>query len=193
MFVKPNSAIYDIGCSTGTTIQLLAQKLSTIPGIRFVGVDGSPDMIQKAKKKLGKSGHLDKCEFVTADINSSFAITDPSVVLLILTLQFSRPLYRDAFVKRIHDSLQEGCCLILIEKVLCDNSFLNRVFIDLYYEFKKRMGYSELEISQKRESLENILIPYRESENMELLRRNGFRHIETFFRWYNFSGILAVK
>jgi len=55
------------------------------------------------------------------------------------------------------------------------------------------MGYSDLEIAQKREALENVLIPYRIEENMALLKEAGFKKMEIFSRWYNFAGMVAVK
>ena len=84
-------------------------------------------------------------------------------------------------------------CLILVEKVIHPNPTLNRLFIKHYYDLKKRNGYSDLEISQKREALENVLVPYNVEENMKMLKRCGFSTTEVFFRWYNFCGILAVK
>jgi tRNA (cmo5U34)-methyltransferase len=80
-----------------------------------------------------------------------------------------------------------------MEKVLGNDSLFNRTFIKFYYEMKKRNGYSELEIAKKREELENVLIPYRVEENYELLRQGGFHHIDTFLKWYNFCGIVALK
>jgi tRNA (cmo5U34)-methyltransferase len=38
-----------------------------------------------------------------------------------------------------------------------------------------------------------VLVPYRPEENIELLKEAGFQTIETFFRWYNFMGFVAVK
>jgi len=108
-------------------------------------------------------------------------------------LQFIRPLYRERVVKAIYDGLAENGCLIVVEKVLGENSTFNRLFIKHYYEMKRRNGYSEMEISQKREALENVLVPYRLEENKELLRGAGFRHVDVFFKWYNFCGIVAVK
>jgi len=83
--------------------------------------------------------------------------------------------------------------LIVTDKVLTNDSNMNRLFIDFYYDFKRRNHYSEVEISKKREALENVLIPYRLDENLELFRRNGFATVETFFQWYNFAGFLCVK
>ena len=103
------------------------------------------------------------------------------------------PLNRDRLVAGLVAGLNNDGCLILVEKMLSQNSTINRLFIKHYYEFKKRNGYSEMEISQKREALENVLIPYHFDENRELLLRNGFKSCDVFFRWYNFCGMLAIK
>jgi len=58
---------------------------------------------------------------------------------------------------------------------------------------KKRHGYSEMEISKKREALENVLVPYKLMENREMLLRAGFRYCDVFFKWYNFCGMIALK
>ena len=100
---------------------------------------------------------------------------------------------RERIVKAIYDGMVDNGCLIVVEKVLGENSTFNRLFIKHYYEMKMRNGYSELEISQKREALENVLVPYRLEENKELLRAAGFRHVDVFFKWYNFCGMIAVK
>jgi len=89
--------------------------------------------------------------------------------------------------------LNNDGCLLLVEKMLSQNSTINRLIIKHYYEFKRRNGYSDMEIAQKREALENVLIPYHFDENRELLLRNGFKRCDVFFRWYNFCGILAIK
>ena len=87
----------------------------------------------------------------------------------------------------------KGGALIITEKVLTNDSNMNRFFIDFYYDFKRKNGYTDDEILHKREALENVLIPYRLDENFELFRRNGFQIVETFFQWFNFAGILCVK
>ena len=108
------------------------------------------------------------------DLNQGVEIENASVVLLVLTLQFVRPLYRErARSARSATGSTDNGCLILVEKVLGENSTFNRLFIKHYYELKRRNGYSDLEIAQKREALENVLIPYRLEENKELLREAG--------------------
>ena len=84
------------------------------------------------------------------------------------TLQFIRPLVREELIKKISSVMNEGGAFIFSEKVVSSNSKLNKELIDCYYEFKESQGYSQYEIAQKREALENVLIPYTESENIEM-------------------------
>lgn len=190
-FAIPGSRLYDLGCSTGTT--LLALDPVVPSGVTFVGVDSSPDMLSEARNKFQHHSLDHGCELVCQNLESGLTIENASVVIMNLTLQFLRPRHRSQVIRTIADGLREGGCLILVEKVLSQESSLNRLFIKYYHDFKKRNGYSELEIAQKREALENVLIPYTVGENRELLLDNGFQSCEVFFRWYNFCGMIAVK
>lgn len=190
-FAVEGTRIYDLGCSTGTSLLMLDKSVPE--SVKIIGVDYSEDMLAKCREKLIESGISREHELICADLNQGLEITNASVVLMILTLQFVRPLNREKLVRHVLSGLNESGCLILVEKVLGEDSFFNRTFIKYYYDFKKRNGYSEMEIAQKREALENVLIPYRLLENREMLLREGFRHCDVFFKWYNFAGMVAVK
>lgn len=183
--------IYDLGCATGTT--LIGMHPAVPKGVRFVGIDNSQQMLDRCREKLLARGVDRQYELVCADLNQGVHIENASMVLMVLTLQFVRPLHRDSLIKSILNGMNENGALILVEKILGEDSHFNRLFIRYYYEMKKRHGYSELEISQKREALENVLIPYKLLENREMLLRAGFRYCDTFFKWYNFCGMIALK
>lgn len=190
-FATPNSNLYDIGCSTATT--MLAMNDVVEQSVKFIGIDNSADMLAKAEQKVKSMGINRVMEFQNADLHQGFFVDNASVISMILTLQFVRPLYRERITKMFYDGLNDNGALILIEKLTSEDTIFNRLFIDHYYDFKRRNGYSETEIAKKREALENVLIPYRLDENAELLKEAGFRKVEPFFRWYNFCGIIAVK
>ena len=192
-FAQPGTNIYDLGCSTCASFLQIDRIMPQEAGVRFVGVDDSTQMLDKARAKLAAVDFKRPFHLETADLNTGVEISNASVVMLVLTLQFIRPLYRERLIKSIWRGLGDNGCLIVVEKVLGENSTFNRLFIKHYYEMKRRNGYSELEISQKREALENVLVPYRLEENKELLRGAGFRHVDTFFKWYNFCGMIALK
>lgn len=190
-FAQPDSEVYDLGCSTGTTLRALDQAVD--PSVGFVGIDNSAPMLDQAREKLADVVARRKVRLVQDDIEGDFALEDASVVIMVLTLQFVRPLHREKIARKIWQGLRPNGALIIVEKLLSADSRLNRLFIEHYYDHKRRQGYSDLEIVQKREALENVLIPYRMDENVDLLGDAGFTHVEDFFRWYNFSGIIAVK
>ncbi|MBI2194978.1 MAG: carboxy-S-adenosyl-L-methionine synthase CmoA [Planctomycetes bacterium] len=192
-FAVDGTNIYDLGCSTCNTFLQLADTLAPNRHVQLIGIDSSPEMLEKAKKKLADASCRQPYELRRQNIDQGIGMENASGVLMILTLQFVRPVYRDMLVESIHRGLNDQGCFILVEKVLGEDSLFNRLFIQHYYDLKKRHGYSDLEIAQKREALENVLVPYRLEENKELLRRHGFRMIDVFFKWYNFCGVIAVK
>ena len=190
-FAVSGTNLYDLGCSTCTTFLAIENQIP--PDVTCVGIDSSDEMLKRAERKMQETAFSHKYSLVHADINKPITITNASVVIMNLTLQFVRPLYREKLIQNIVSGLNPGGCLILIEKVLSENSTVNRLFMKYYYDFKKHNGYSEMEIAQKREALENVLVPYHYDENRALLLDNGFSGCDAFFRWYNFCGMLAIK
>lgn len=193
-FAVSGSNVYDLGCSNGITLDTLDQAIRGAgKSVQLVGIDYSQAMLDKAAQRFASRGAEAQPKFVLRDLNEGCSIENASVVLLNLTLQFVRPLFRDRLVRSICDGLNENGCLILVEKVLGNDSLFNRTFIKFYYDMKRRNHYSDMEIAQKREALENVLIPYRIDENFELLKRNGFGSVDVFYKWYNFAGLIGVK
>lgn len=190
-YAVPGTSLYDLGCSTGTTMMSLNRNIDE--SIKFVGIDNSPEMLEVCRKNFENEGFSRSYELLPVDLNKSVEIKDASVVVLCLALQFVRPIYRFKLMQSIYRQMNNGGCVILIEKVLAENSEFNRPMIKYYYDFKRRNNYDEMEISQKREALENVLIPYKLSENIEMLSEARFRTIETFFKWHNFAGMVAFK
>lgn len=189
--VQSATDVYDLGCSTGTTMIGINSLVSD--DIRFIGIDDSAEMLKKCDSKLKEAGFKRPYDLRVADLNERIGINNASVVVLCLTLQFVRPIARERLLKTIADGLMPGGVLIIAEKILAEDSSFNRDFIKYYYNYKRRNNYSELEISQKREALENVLIPYKLHENIHMIHEAGFSHCETFFKWYNFSGLIAKK
>lgn len=193
-FWVPDTRVIDLGSSLGTTlINIATQNPATD---KLIGFDNSDAMLARAKDNINNAGLSQRIALENADLNDDLNALDlrnTSLVTLCWTLQFVRPLRRDHLIKKIYDSMVDGGALIVTDKILTNDSNMNRFFIDFYYDYKRKNGYSEEEIINKREALENVLIPYRFDENFELFRRNGFEIVETFFQWYNFAGFLCVK
>lgn len=189
--LQPGDTVYDLGCSTGTTLIALARKIASA-NIRFIGWDNSRAMIDKAVRKAEMFSMADRIEFAEQDILRA-RLSGAGSIILNYTLQFIRPELRAGFLRNIYEGLRHGGVLILSEKVVCRDPDLDEQFLESYYGFKKRRGYSELEIANKRDALENILIPWTIEENHELLVRTGFSRVTTFFQWFNFVSFAAFK
>lgn len=186
-FAKENDKVVDLGCSTGNTL-LYINTLKK--NLKLIGIDNSPAMVKKAKEKAKALGA--KIKYRESDI-TSFKKKDAAAVLSNYTLQFIRPLEREKCVKNIYNSLKSGGIFIFSEKVISGDKKITKTMIDGYHDYKLENGYSQYEISKKREALENVLVPYTEEENRKMITDAGFSHIETIFRWNNFATYLAVK
>lgn len=192
-FAMKDTNIYDLGCSTGNSIVRLGEQIPKEKNISFVGVDSSQPMLERAWEKLTRLEFKHPFEFKHFPLDENLQIENASVVLLILTLQFTPQKSRGGILKKIYSGLKPNGCLILFEKINCDQPAFDDMYLKNYHDMKRRNGYSEVEIARKQEALKNVLIPNRLRDNEELLAKSGFTKVEMFFRWYNFCGQIALK
>jgi len=190
-FLVDGDSVCDLGCANGTSLLEFA-RLLTDRQLSYIGIDNSPAMLDKARLKAELYKKDAVMHFEEGDI-TAFQRPNVGAVILNYTLQFIRPIQREDFLRKVFASLRPGGILLLSEKVISHDTRLNREFINIYYEFKKSRGYSELEIAKKREALENVLIPFSINENRELLMKCGFTSVESYFQWFNFTSFIAVK
>ncbi len=189
-----NDTIYDLGCSTGTTLTLLHNFLKfkkNTSRFKLIGIDNSMPMIKKAKIKL-QQNKITNTKLMCSDLEK-IKLSTSGMIIMNYTLQFIPEKKRETLIKTIFDSLREGGIFIFSEKIISNNENINDLLTTLYYNFKKRNGYSEIEIAQKREALENVLIPLAPNSQIELLKNAGFKKVETIFRWYNFASFIGIK
>ncbi|XPV69474.1 MAG: carboxy-S-adenosyl-L-methionine synthase CmoA [Halarcobacter sp.] len=187
-YLEEEDKVYDLGCSTASTLIELAKHSSK--KFQLIGIDNSEAMLERASNK-SKAFGVD-IKLINEDLHN-MSFDDAKLIISNYTLQFIRPLQREKLVKKIYNSLQNNGVFIFSEKVISSDKVLSKQYIDEYYEFKKTQGYSEYEIAQKREALENVLIPYTEQENKKMILDAGFTHCETLFKWVNFATFIAIK
>lgn len=188
--LQNGGTLYDLGCSTASLLLAIERTLEKSNDVKLIGIDNSPAMIEHARKKIEAYGS--EIELHEGDI-LRFPYETANVFISNYTLQFIRPLVRDTLVRTIAETLSENGIFIFSEKVVSEDPKLNKELIDCYYDFKKNQGYSEYEIVQKREALENVLIPYTMNENIQMAKNSGFKSCEVLFRWANFATFIALK
>lgn len=184
-FHKEGGHILDIGTSLGRTLSALRHAL---PDAKLTGVDSSESMIKKATVNLKDNN----CKLICSKIQD-IEIPKSEAIILNYTLQFIEPSARPHLLKKIYDSLSPGGIIIITEKVKTGRKKFDNLTVDLYYNFKKRNGYSELEISQKRDALEKVLRSSTSNNYIKLLENTGFKYSDIFFKWHNFASFIAVK
>ncbi|HPA19515.1 MAG TPA: methyltransferase domain-containing protein [Verrucomicrobiae bacterium] len=188
---RPDTAIVDLGCSRGEALAPLVEKLGGRN--RFIGVEVSEPMLAAARGRFADHIRFGVVEIVELDLRGAFPECRASVVMSVLTLQFTPIEYRLDIVGRAFDALEPGGALILVEKVLGSGPGTNRLFVEEYLALKERNGYSREEIDRKRFSLEGVLVPVTAAWNEDMLRGCGFRSVDCFWRLLNFAGWIAVK
>jgi tRNA (cmo5U34)-methyltransferase len=185
---KNGDGVFDIGCSTAST--LLEIYKQSPHKLRLVGIDNSTAMVDRARKKADFFGA--DIELVCGDALEC-NLPKSNIFISNYTLQFIRPIKREEFVEKVFLSLKDDGVFIFSEKIICEDKKLSYDLVDIYYDFKKSQGYSEYEIMQKREALENVLVPYSDNENKLMIKKAGFKECETIFRWANFATYIAFK
>lgn len=185
--LKPGMRVVDLGSSTGALLIELSRRAPE--GVRFLGIDNAEAMVRLARKKAAALEAA--VDFVCDDI-LEYDFHGADVIVSNYTLQFIRPLRRSELVAKIHDSLQPNGLFVCSEKILMENKWLDKQIVDIYHDYKKAQGYSETEIMQKREALENVLVPYTLEENRNMLKEAGFTTVDTIFQWGNFATMAAL-
>jgi tRNA (cmo5U34)-methyltransferase len=185
--------MYDLGCSTGTTLERVGMMLPRRPRRTLIGVDASQEMLLQAERKLKKIGLDHTVRLETANILDMDFKKPASVISMLFVLQFLRPPQRQKFLSKCRDALLPGGCLLLGEKILGESAVVKHLLIKHYHNMKLRAGYTHDEVQRKRESLENVLVPYTISENVAALLEARFKVAEVIFQCYNFGLIVAFR
>ena len=188
-FVAPDSTVYDLGCSTGDLLKMLAEYNGHKPGVRWIGLDREQDMIDRARETCAG---LDGVELYCEDILTC-ALDGPDMIIAYYTVQFIEERHRQALFDRIYQSLNWGGAFILFEKVGAPDSRFQDMMSCLYREFKQRQGFSSEEILNKEISLKGVLKPFSTAGNLGLLERAGFVDVMTIMKYVSFEGFLAIK
>jgi tRNA (cmo5U34)-methyltransferase len=149
-------------------------------------------MVQRCRANLDRDRSQASVEILQQSAQDT-TIENASIVVMNFTLQFIPDKERAVVLKRIADGLVPGGILILAEKINFENDEEQSQMVDLHHEFKRAQGYSDLEIAQKRASLENVLIPNTEAEHVSRLLAAGFGSARLYVRCFNFVSFLAIK
>ncbi|MDR5902352.1 carboxy-S-adenosyl-L-methionine synthase CmoA [Halomonas icarae] len=189
--LRHGARVYDLGCSLGAGGLALAGQLAP-DAFRYTGVDLSPAMVSRARETLAAECPDHAMEVIEGDIRQ-LEYQPAGMIVLNFTLQFLPPKDREAVVARLFAALEPGGVLVLSEKIRAEDEQENAWLVERYHDFKRANGYSDLEISQKRTALENVLVPDTLAEHHARLDQAGFSRTHTWFQLLNFASLIAFK
>ncbi|MDR0675834.1 MAG: carboxy-S-adenosyl-L-methionine synthase CmoA [Elusimicrobiota bacterium] len=205
-FIQNNTVCYDLGCSLlGTTLSIIENNSKNnskeLKRFEIIAVDNSYSMIETANeiyeqyKKENDNKNI-SVNLKFADINN-IKIKNASFSVMNFVLQFLEPNKRFDLLKKIYAGTLDNGALLISDKVnffdVNDNQKVENFHLEMHHFFKKLNGYSELEISQKRNALENVLITDSIQTHIDRLKKAGFLEVYQWFQCFNFVSFLAIK
>ena len=193
-FRQDDAQYYDLGCSLGAGMLAMAQGLDT-PS-KLIGIDNSAAMLEQAEAIVAGLGETalgqHQPELRCEDLSDS-SIDNAAMVLMNFTLQFIETDKRAPLLRKIFAGLRPNGVLVLSEKIEFEDSLTNQTLIDIHHQYKADQGYSKLEIAQKRDAIENVLIPETLAVHTQRLRSIGFEVVVPWVQNLQFVSILAIK
>lgn len=190
-FVQPSTQVYDLGCSLGAATLSIRRNIAH-EGCHIIAVDNSPAMVERCRRHLDAWKAPTPVNVIEGDIRD-ITIENASMVVLNFTLQFIAPSEREALLTKIYQGLNPGGALVLSEKFSFEDDTVGELLFNMHHDFKRANGYSELEISQKRTMLENVMLTDSVETHKARLHAAGFEHTELWFQCFNFGSLIALK
>lgn len=187
-YVKDDSLVYDIGCSTGSLLKKIAIRHKNKKKLKLVGIDIVKKMVSFAKKN-NKAGNI---QFINKDL-TKYKFKKSDFILSFYTMQFIKSKDRQNLINKIYKSLNWGGAFFLVEKVRSYDARTQDQMTTIYEEFKLHNGFNEREITAKKKSLKGVLEPFSSNANIQILKRAGFKDVSSVAKFVCFEGFLAIK
>lgn len=190
-YAQDNTNIYDLGCSLGAA-SLAMRRSILADNCNIIAIDTSEPMVERCQIHVNAFKAQTPCEVKQGDILLE-DMHNASVIVLNFTLQFIPREQRQQLLDKIAKALVPGGIFILSEKIYDQDPVCKDLLNDLHHNFKRANGYSELEIAQKRTSIENVMLPDTLNEHLDRLNSAGFSHATPWFQCFNFFSLIAIK
>ena len=174
---------YDLGCALGGSSMAMLAAVNN-PNCRVIAVDNAAPMLRQMLRHTEERDET-RITPLQADMQE-VEFTAASLIVLHLTLQFIPVARRNRLLTRCGAALVPQGGLLLFEKTTA-----TPLVAQAHLQFKANNGYSQLEITQKRQALEQVLTPESRAAHEERLRASGFSRVTCVFTALNFVGWLA--
>lgn len=174
--------IYDVGASLATAALAMA-RVRRCPGTRVLAIDRAPAMVAAARRRVAADAPRVPCAQVVViegDIRA-LALEPADLIVVYFTLQFVPRADRTRVMAHLASALRPGGRLLLAEKVVREDAAAQARVRRQYQDFKRRQGYSLLEIDQKHRALAGVLEPDTPETHEDRLARVGLPKVARCF------------
>ncbi len=89
--------------------------------------------------------------------------------------------------------MRKNAVLIISEKICFEDETEQAEQTAWHHDFKRTQGYSELEIAQKRDALEDVLRPDTEAIHFKRFQQAGLGRPRRWFQCFNFASYITFK
>lgn len=186
-YIKNNSNVYDLGCSLGEVSFAIKQAVSNRK-YKIIAVDNSKAMIDACRKN-NKNIEI---SFLQENI-LEIKLSNASVIVMNFTLQFIPKKSRKLLIDKIYKALIPGGVLIISEKVCFDEQEEQSKMTQFHHHMKQLNGYEKIEIANKRDALDKVLVSETIKTHKSRLKKAGFTHAYNYLRCFNFVSMVAFK
>jgi len=190
-YATAGSTVYDIGCSLGASTLAIRHAVEG-RDCRIIGVDNSTAMVERCRQLVALDRASTAVEIACADV-CAVNFQPASMMVMNFTLQFIPLAQRLPLLQSMAQALGDDGVLVLSEKVTFDDAWEAETQQSLHEAFKASQGYSELEISRKRQALEDVLLPETIAQHRQRLLDAGFARVTVWFQCANFISLLAFR
>ena len=189
---KGKTRIYDLGCSLGSLSLALLKALDT--PLQIIAVDSSEAMIAKLQENTRRISMPPQhsVEILCEDI-CQLEFVQHRISLLQFVLMFIPQNLRLDLLSKIYHSLEPGGICLVSEKTYQQQSSSQIYLQKIYDQYKLAQGYHCLEISRKRDALEDVLVAETPEQLKKKLIAAGFSEVIQVFQCLHFVTFVAKK
>ena len=191
--VRPDVTVWlDTGCGTG----YLAEKaLPVFPAARFILVDPSSGMLDRARTRLSgfPSSRLSFLVPLSSEELVGAVAESPQVLSAIQSHHYGGEDVRRQATRACYELLTPGGVYVTFENFRPATSQGIEIALERWLRFQGTAGRSAEEVEEHRRRFDRNYFPIAVDEHLNLLRNSGFATAEVFWLSQMQAGFYAIK
>jgi tRNA (cmo5U34)-methyltransferase len=180
----PLLRVLDLGAGTGLLSRALAHEH---PDCELVLLDGSPAMLEQARRSLGV-----RASYVTADLAEALPPGPWDAVISALAIHHLEDAAKRDLFERVHAALSPGGVFVNAEQVKGPTALLDSAYLDWHERRARALGASaeEWAFALERQGADRLAGV---EDQLAWLRGAGFEDVDCLFKDYRLAVLFARR